>query len=716
MQGRRNNAVGLVVCLFICMAAVVIANPSTTTRLPSPSSSHRAPVVSSSVPWKASSKKPDPTPSPAPAPPSPPSPPPKPSSSPHPEPPIGPVPDVPSGSINNGVLAGAWIPFTIVFVISLAFSFFFVKYYQHKREKDLASTIIAILALAVALLTAALVPVDIFLVSSFKGSDGLYNDWASDDVRDTIKNSVTYAYYAMYACTELFVFFLLPMAYFFFEEKDEESGTTTGQRLCSALKYTAGFLMLFGVLMCIGAFALHSGGSECSDSNETDISHAALCRAQYAENALTSSGGTNALSFTIGTLTVLGFMYFITYTASGMVYLAISMIRSRHKARTEDKLSAKTQLTVNREQRDTIRAKYQDKKKNKMSSRDQDRIFESEERERIIQKATDRLDEHENGIFSKVALVCRPFEFIFGIIFFLLGIFLVIALLLTSMDKLLQINSQGLDYKTGYTETEPNILNPVDSLMTVLQSVFPLDYIVMTCLVYYFLLSTMAGVRELDVRVCCLKMFKIRPRRTPPQGVLFICFILMFTVLALNVVLLTLAPQYVTFGNQKYPSMGLPNTTGVDAVIWPASVSPCNYQAPSYLYQVQTGNTTSTLYQINTGVFYNASKPPYYCNELATKINFNGISLKQPTICYQLETPCTQTRMAALLHAFFYNLWFFGAIYYWANWGVVLVFFVALVWITCRKRKSLVQALINDAKDDMDDSDDDMTPFNPNWK
>ena len=33
----------------------------------------------------------------------------------------------------------------------------------------------------------------------------------------------------MYALTELFVFLLIPLAYFFFEEKDEEAGTTTGK-------------------------------------------------------------------------------------------------------------------------------------------------------------------------------------------------------------------------------------------------------------------------------------------------------------------------------------------------------------------------------------------------------------------------------------------------------------------------------------------------------
>lgn len=37
-----------------------------------------------------------------------------------------------------------------------------------------------------------------------------------------------------------------------------------------------------------------------------------------------------------------------------------------------------------------------------------------------------------------------------------------------------------------------------------------------------------------------------------PQALLFFVFILMYVVLAVNVVLMSLAPQYVMYGNQKY--------------------------------------------------------------------------------------------------------------------------------------------------------------------
>ncbi len=102
----------------------------------------------------------------------------------------------------------------------------------------------------------------------------------------------------------------------------------------------------------------------------------------------------------------------------------------------------------------------------------------------------------------------------------------------------------------------------------------------MTILVYYFVICTMSGIRSLGVRFCCLKMYKvsplpwyffilffckptkrcfqIRPQRTVPQGILFTCMLLMFSMLALNILLITLMPTYISYGNQRYSDLALP--------------------------------------------------------------------------------------------------------------------------------------------------------------
>lgn len=91
----------------------------------------------------------------------------------------------------------------------------------------------------------------------------------------------------MYALVVVFCFFIIPLAYFFFEAKDEVEQVsnmkvrpthspnykhkpvltyqTREQRFISSLKYTLGFLIVMGVLMCIGAFAISTNGSSCPD-------------------------------------------------------------------------------------------------------------------------------------------------------------------------------------------------------------------------------------------------------------------------------------------------------------------------------------------------------------------------------------------------------------------------------------------------------------------
>lgn len=54
----------------------------------------------------------------------------------------------------------------------LVFSWFYVRYYQDHAQSEVSTTLTAILALSVCLLTVALVPVDIFLVSYMKNDDG----------------------------------------------------------------------------------------------------------------------------------------------------------------------------------------------------------------------------------------------------------------------------------------------------------------------------------------------------------------------------------------------------------------------------------------------------------------------------------------------------------------------------------------------------------------
>lgn len=58
--------------------------------------------------------------------------------------------------------------------LTFIFSWFYIRFYQDHAQSEVSSTLTGILALAVTLLTTALVPVDIFLVSYMKDADGTW--------------------------------------------------------------------------------------------------------------------------------------------------------------------------------------------------------------------------------------------------------------------------------------------------------------------------------------------------------------------------------------------------------------------------------------------------------------------------------------------------------------------------------------------------------------
>ena len=48
------------------------------------------------------------------------------------------------------------------------------------------------------------------------------------------------------------------------------------------------------------------------------------------------------------------------------------------------------------------------------------------------------------------------------------------------------------------------------------------------------------------------QLYRIRPKGTVPQGLLLTSILLMLALLFVNVTLLTIAPDYASFGYQKY--------------------------------------------------------------------------------------------------------------------------------------------------------------------
>lgn len=444
-------------------------------------------------------------------------------------------------SIPSSVLAAGWVPFVVVVVLVLIFSGIYIKYYMSKTESEWSTTISAIVALSITLLTTALIPVDVFLVSFMKNSDGSFKDWATlNTTRNSMEESVLVGYYILYGLITFCLFLLLPFMYFFYEEREEDA--TCRSRCCGALKFTIVFLILMFVLLLIGAL-VHTKPLPSKSGNASDWDKL------EALFDMESNWIENSLSLVMSILSLLGMVTLFVYTAYGMAALPIGLIKG-HRNVGMEKMQITNRKTETRAKVEGIRNKYTKGRRN-MSTRDASRISDLEESEALMERKERHL-EAKDTCCQKCLVVLRPFQIVFGICFIALALLVFISLLLTNIDK--AMHSPGAT--KGYALAKRSLPNPVDIVLVFSQKVFPLDYILFAALVFYLLFCSMSGLRNIGIWFFWLKMYKIRPRRTRPQALLMLCFLLSFIMLAINIIIFELTPQYSSYGSQHFQTPG----------------------------------------------------------------------------------------------------------------------------------------------------------------
>ncbi|XP_038057530.1 probable lysosomal cobalamin transporter [Patiria miniata] len=515
-----------------------------------------------------------------------------------------------------------WASFGASFVVALLFAIYYICHFKSKRHSERSSTITAVLALTVAILTIAVVPIDIFTVSFLKDEDGTYKDWATSNItRQYVTNTLLYSYYALYGCMAFFIFLAIPFVIFYYEEQDEE--TTTKERIWGAVKYTACFVISAAVLLIIGAFVPLQ---QIPDKNSTDWENF-----KYLFNELGESKGETALYFLVGFVTLLGMLGLIFYTAFGITALPIDLIKG-YRSAEEELEDVQETASANRDQLRTLKRKR--RRGRNLSSRERRNLEDLKDEEELIQQRERHLVAIQKKLCYKCSCVWRPLQVVIGIVLILVAILVFGSLFISSLDRILH----SLGYKTGYILPTSTLPNPLGMLLVVMQQVFPLDYIVFVGLVLFFIYSSMAGVRRIGIWFCCVKMYKIRPHHTKPQALLFLCMYLMILLLAVNVMLYNLAPDYMTYGHQKF----LPEN----------------------------------------------STEPEQCTTSES------------------SSDCTMTVTMALMTKFVFQLWFFGACYYWANWAFLGFILIGLIINLLRRRRSAIEDEVDSS--DSEDSDEEM--------
>ncbi|KAL9541668.1 hypothetical protein PS6_010194 [Mucor atramentarius] len=408
----------------------------------------------------------------------------------------------------------------------------------NKYESEFFATFITILALGLVFSTLALLPVDIFLVSStIDQTKGLKKDWATPDAIETMTLTMSIVYYVCYGLITLFSFLLIPFAYFFYEEYDDEESIK--DRIWSALKYTSFFVVISILLFMFGLFL-----KPTTKAPKIDL--------DWFRKLLTDSHGEKAITFVVASLVLLGMLVFIAYTAPGLSLLPISLIKGRQRIDAESE-DVENRLTATRERLRVIRSKYMNRA---MPNRDQREIEELEDEERILSRRLRGIQQDKTSLVQRILSLLRPLEFLLGVLLLCFTAVLVVSIFLTMSDFVSSVDKIAFAIcgsQCGYVIHHSNMFNPVNYIFINLQKIFPLDYVFMVGLILYFFLATMSGVIQIGVRFLWVTLFRIRKGSTAPQGLLVSAVLLTLSLLALNyTVTTTVAPGYAHFGSQVY--------------------------------------------------------------------------------------------------------------------------------------------------------------------
>lgn len=358
------------------------------------------------------------------------------------------------------------------------------------------STWSAVLALAAALLTSALLPVDVFMVSFMKDPQGNFKEWAANGTsRAAAEDTLVWAYYVLYSIVLLFAFLVLPFAYFFSEDEDDEveSEARWTARACTALKYTTCFAVLAALLLSIGAVI---------PLRHPDVNGTEWDKIEFMIDELASNRGEDALAFLLAVLGLVGMAVIVVYMSSGMATFPLRLLLGK----TEEKRDGSS-----------------------------------------LQQRT--------GWQKVLRLPCllagggrRLLELLAGVLALVLTLLFWTSLLLANIDRA----QHSLGYRMGYLLPNHTLPNPLDLLLVYAQKVFPVDYVLFVVLVLFLVLCTIYGIQRIGIWFLWLRVAHVRPGKTHARGLLLLSLSLMYVMIGIHSLIYSVAPRYITYGSQHF--------------------------------------------------------------------------------------------------------------------------------------------------------------------
>lgn len=254
-----------------------------------------------------------------------------------------------------------------------------------------------------------------------------------------------------------------------------------------------------------------------------------------------------SITFTYGVVAGFGFIAFwLTYTAVGMSASMVLLLKGTKRLEGEVR-DLQAELETVQQTATKLENKYPSKMPDKIRKQYDDAIYDAEQIEAKLQYLE---GEQEDNWKNRIKNISKPFLFIFGAVLLVVYGVIIISLLFTQIDR---YRSSDCGWSCGFVITSPQlILNPLDFVLTYSSRYFPLDVITFAGIVIFITLGTLSGILAFGIRFIWIKMFTVRPHKTIPQALVASALIIALCSLCLMIEILSIAPQYSTFGSRTY--------------------------------------------------------------------------------------------------------------------------------------------------------------------
>ncbi|EUD71699.1 hypothetical protein YYG_03113 [Plasmodium vinckei petteri] len=415
----------------------------------------------------------------------------------------------------------------IIFILCGIFYNYFVK----QNESTLLTLVVFILSLSTTFTLVLFIPIDIYLnleISNLEISQKLISRF----------------YKSMFWTLIFEAYILVPFSYFYLKNqksyKNEfDDSLEACENVVESLKKTIYFIFFLVALSIIGL--IYRPGHKISMEKGKELDY-------ISDLFDVKHTGESAILFLMGCVVFIGVSFWVSYTSYGLACLPIELLKQ--KDIEYDKKEIEQRFENLKEKEALIKKKYNTP--NEIKEDDKLEIVKINNMKRLLSKYNYKLQEIEKTSESWVSYILGiafTFRVLTGLIFLTFSSIIYLSLLASITDK--YFNSICA-YKCGFVLDQINTLyNMVDSSLMFFSKYFPLDILVIASLALYIFCCSVYGIVNVGIRIFFIPLYKLKPKKTSPETMLVFCFVMIHIILVLVMSLLTIAPNYVTYGVQK---------------------------------------------------------------------------------------------------------------------------------------------------------------------